>query len=38
MPTRWQDFVSHVVLLGITTLVLYLAYRLLKYACRHKPA
>lgn len=36
MPTRWQDFVGHVVFLGGTILVLYLSYRLLKYAFRHE--
>jgi hypothetical protein len=38
MPTRWQDIVSLVVLWGGTILVLYLSYRLLKYAFRNKPA
>jgi hypothetical protein len=36
MPTRWQDFIGHAVLLGATILVLYLSYRLLKYAFRHE--
>jgi hypothetical protein len=36
MPTRWQDFVGHAVLLGATILVLYLSYRLLKYAFHHE--
>jgi hypothetical protein len=36
MPTRWQDFVANAVILGGTVVVLYLSYRLLKYAFRHK--
>jgi hypothetical protein len=38
MPTRWQDIVALIVLWGATLLLLYLSYRLLKYAFRHKPA
>jgi len=38
MPTRWQDFVEHGMFLGATILVLYLSYRLLKYAFQHEPA
>lgn len=34
MPTRWQDFVALVVLWGVTFLLLYVSYRLLKYAFR----
>jgi hypothetical protein len=36
IPTRWQDFVGHAVFLAATILVLYLSYRLLKYAFRHE--
>jgi hypothetical protein len=38
IPTRWQDFVGHAVFFGTTILVLYLSYRLLKYAFHYKPA
>jgi len=34
MPTRWQDFVAMAVLWGGTLLLLYVSYRLLKYAVR----
>ena len=37
-PTRWQDIVALVVLWGGTILMLYLSYRLLKYAFRRKPS
>jgi hypothetical protein len=37
-PTRWQDIVSLVALWGGTILLLYVSYRLLKYAFRYKPA
>lgn len=38
MPTRSQDFLGHTVFFGITILVLYLCYRLLKYAFRRQVA
>jgi hypothetical protein len=38
MPTRWRDFVEQAVFFVIAALVLYLSYRLLKYAFRSKPA
>lgn len=34
MPTRWQGFVALVVLWGVIFLLLYVSYRLLKYAFR----
>jgi len=34
-PMRWQDIVSLVLLWGGTAILLYLSYRLLKYAFRH---
>lgn len=37
MPTRWQDFVGDAVTLGATIVILYLSYRLLKYALRSGP-
>jgi hypothetical protein len=36
MPTSWQGFVGYAVFLGATILVLYLSYRLLKYAFRRQ--
>jgi hypothetical protein len=38
MPTRWQDFVGLAMFLGATIVILYLSYRLLKYALRRDPA
>ncbi len=38
MPTRWQDFVGLAMFLGATIIILYLSYRLLKYALRRDPA
>jgi len=38
MPTRWQDFVGLAMFLGATIIILYLSYRLLKYALRRGPA
>jgi len=38
MPTRWQDFVGLAMFLGATIMILYLSYRLLKYALRRDPA
>lgn len=38
MPTRWQDFAWLVELVGEIILLLYLGYRLLKYAFRPRPA
>jgi hypothetical protein len=37
MPTRWQDFVGLAMFLGATIVILYLSYRLLKYALRRDP-
>ena len=37
-PTRWQDIVTLMVLWGGTILLLYLSYRLLKYAFRPQHA
>ena len=37
-PTRWQDFVGVAMFLGATIVILYLSYRLLKYALRRDPA
>jgi hypothetical protein len=37
IPTRWQDFVGYAVFFGTTILVLYLSYRLLKYASTTSP-
>jgi hypothetical protein len=34
IPARWQDIVARIVLWGGTILLLYIAYRLLKYAFR----
>ena len=38
MPLRWQDITALVLLWGGAILLLYLSYRLLKYAFRHRPA
>jgi len=38
MPVRWQDFFGYAVLLGAAIIVLYVSYRLLKYAFRHEAA
>jgi hypothetical protein len=38
MPTRWQNFVVLAIFLGATIVILYLSYRLLKYAFRRDPA
>jgi hypothetical protein len=38
MPDRWQDFVGLAMFLGATIVILYLSYRLLKYALRRDPA
>jgi hypothetical protein len=37
MPTRWQDFVGLAMFFGATIVILYLSYRLLKYALRRDP-
>lgn len=34
VPARWQDFVGHTMFFGCAAFVLYLSYRLLKYAFR----
>jgi|SRR5712671_804941 len=37
MPTRWEDFVGLAMFFGATIVILYLSYRLLKYALRRDP-
>jgi hypothetical protein len=38
ITVRWQDVVGYAAFLGASFLLLYLSYRLLKYAFRDKPA